>query len=104
MQVITDQAILQRAKEFCSQNGTHWENLTDYNRKRYLTRAREQLLDEEADALVSRGLFRDPHSGNLAPISLVLRGQCCASGETRSRNPLGREQFTPRLVEFSSAA
>jgi hypothetical protein len=77
MQVINDQVILERAQYFCDQNGTIWENLTDYNRKRYLTRAREQLLDEEATELMSQGLFRDPQSGVLALFSL---GKTLAAG------------------------
>jgi hypothetical protein len=57
-----DATILTRAKEFCEQNGTTWtveftaDNhisrerpvLNDRDRRRYLTRAREQLLNEYA--------------------------------------------------------
>ena len=57
-----DAMILTRAKDFCEQNGTAWavefttDNrvsrerrvLDDRDRRRYLTRAREQLLSEYA--------------------------------------------------------
>jgi hypothetical protein len=71
MQQINDEAILERAKMFCDQNATIWDDLTDYNRRRYLARAREQLLDEEASELLSEGMFRDPQSGDLVLFSLV---------------------------------
>lgn len=101
MQVITDEAILQRAEKFCDQNGTRWETLSEYNRKRYLTRAREQLLDEEANELISRGLFRDPRTGAVARFSLVAGVAACRSGAARTRKPLSR---APHFIGFSSAA
>ena len=64
MQIPNDATILKRAKEFCEQNGTAWAIefnlgtlvsqdrpvLDDRDRRRYLTRAREQLLTEHSDA------------------------------------------------------
>jgi hypothetical protein len=47
MSAIDDAAILKRAQEFCTQNGTRWDNLADDKRQRYLTRAREVLLEEQ---------------------------------------------------------
>ena len=63
MQIPNDATILKRAKEFCEQNGTAWAMeftagnlvshdrpvLDDRDRRRYLTRAREQLLSEHGD-------------------------------------------------------
>jgi hypothetical protein len=64
MQIPNDAMILKRAKEFCEQNGATWAIeftvdhlvsrdrpiLDDRDRRRYLTRAREQLLSEQGDA------------------------------------------------------
>ena len=64
MQIPNDATILKRAKEFCEQNGTTWTIeftmnhlvsrdrpvLDDRERRRYLTRAREQLLGESGAA------------------------------------------------------
>jgi hypothetical protein len=72
MKVIDDEAILQRAKEFCEENGTTWEELTADNHQRYLARAREQLLDEDATELISQGLVRDPETGEVGPFSLEV--------------------------------
>jgi hypothetical protein len=64
MQILNDAMILTRAKEYCEQNGATWAIeftvdhlvsrdrpvLDDRDRRRYLTRAREQLLSEQGDA------------------------------------------------------
>jgi hypothetical protein len=60
MPTVDDAAILKRAKELCERDGVIWNVtiarrttrlLDDGGRREYLMRAREQLLEEQADAV-----------------------------------------------------
>jgi hypothetical protein len=57
MATVDDAAILRRAKELCAQDGTAWDwardnkpSIDQASRRKYLTAARDQLLEENGSA------------------------------------------------------